>query len=258
VLIVVPPSELKRPPAPAGDPVDLAALSFPELSPTRRRVIDALMATSAREDAFRRLGVRPSRANDVAQNTWLLESPAIPVLDLYVGPLHDGLDAARLSKHGSARLERSVVVGSALWGLLRPLDRIPPYRLHVNAWLVGIDRIDATWRAVLPPVLAAAASAAGGGVILDLRSIYYQAMGLPAAMSDGTVALRIDQGPRHRIGDVIAKRVRGEAAHFLLEGGEDPKDPDALAELLADRWPTRLEPPERPGRSWTLTLTIDG
>ena len=212
------------------------------------------MTTSGRPDAFRRLGVRPSKAREVAGNTFLLETPAIPVVDVYMGPLHDGLDFARLSKPAAARAAQGLVVTSALWGALRPSDRIPPYRLSIHAALVGIDRIDATWRAVLPDALA---EAGGDGLIVDLRSTYYQAAGLPAGRTDRTVALKVEQGPHHHIGDVVAKRVRGEAAHHLLESGAEPNDPDALGEVLADRWPVRLEPPERRGNPWLLTLNVN-
>jgi cytoplasmic iron level regulating protein YaaA (DUF328/UPF0246 family) len=256
VLIIVPPSESKRPPAALGRPVVLEELSFPALLPTRRRVAEALVRTSAAPDAFERLRVRPTLAPQVVRNIHLFELPAMPVLELYTGPLHDGLDAARWSAAATERAGLGLVIVSALWGALRPADRIPPYRLLVWAGLIGIDRLEALWRDVLPDVLAEAAG--DTGVVVDLRSPVYQAMGMPAGLGERTVILKVDQGPPgHRLGDVINKRVRGEAARFLLESGAEPADPDALADVLADHWPVRLASPERPGRPWTMTLSID-
>ena len=256
MLIILPPSEAKRPPAATGRPVELERLSFPDLLPTRRLVADALIRTSGDLDAFERLGVRHGRAPEVVANTLLLELPAMPVLDLYTGPLHQGLDAEGLSEAAAKRANGSIVVVSALWGALRPTDRVPPYRLHLFARLMGIDRLYETWRAVLPDVLADAAGAAG--VVVDLRSPGYQQAGTPAGLGQRTVRLKVNLGSAgQRIGDVIAKRLRGEAARHLLESGADPADPHQLAEVLADRWPVRLDVPERPGKPWSMTLSID-
>lgn len=256
MLIIVPSSESKRPAPASGAPVSIRDLSFPALLPTRRRIAEALIETSADLDAFERLRVSPSLAAEVVRNVRLFELPAIPVLDLYTGPVHDGLDASRLSAAATERAGACIVVVSALWGALRPMDRIPPYRLYLHSWLIGIDRLDATWRKVLPDVLADAAG--GAGVIVDIRSPAYQASGLPAGLGDRTVTLRVDHGPRgQRIGEVTAKRARGAASRHLLESGADPGDPDALADVLAERWPVRLSSPERPGKPWTMTLSID-
>jgi uncharacterized protein len=254
VLIILPPSETKRPPPDGGSPLDLDRLSFPSLTALRERVMDALVATSQRPDALRRLMVRPSLAGEVARNEHLRDLPTRSAVDTYSGPLYEGLDAGSWSSHAESRAARQLVVVSALWGAVRPADRIPPYRLYICARLVGMDRLEPAWRSVLPPVLTEAA--ARRGPVLDLRSRAYQAVGRATDIDDQTVTLRIRPspgGPAH-IGDVIAKRVRGEAASHLLSSAADPEDPLDIADLLATRWSLEVEPPAARNRTWTITL----
>lgn len=252
MLIIVPSSEGKRPAPSRGKPVDLDALSFPALTPTRAAVLDALLETSAAPDAFRRLQVGPVLADEVFRNTRLRTLAARPALEVYSGVVHGGLDAATLSAGAKRRAARHVVVASSLWGLLRPADRIPPYRLHICGRLLGLDRLEPTWRAVLPAVLDEAAGARG--VVLDLRSGSYQAAGMPVRAIDRLVTVRVALLDGRSAPNVDVKRVRGEAARELLESGESPRDPVALAGVLERRWRTRLDEPLRPGKPWTLTL----
>jgi uncharacterized protein len=257
MLIILPPSETKRPPPDHGQPVAFDELSFPELTRLRTRILDALIQTSAGPDAFERLYERPSMAAQIARNTRLLELAARPAADVYAGPLHAGLGLASLSDLGKERAGRSVLITSALWGGLRPSDQIPAYRMRVWSNLVGLGRVELLWRTLLPGLFARLAGP--DGVVFDLRPPSFQALGMPTGLGDRTVALRVDQasGAGRRIGDVVAKRIRGQAARHLLESSEDPDDPDALAEILAERWPVRLREPERPGKSWTMTLSAD-
>jgi cytoplasmic iron level regulating protein YaaA (DUF328/UPF0246 family) len=254
VLIILPPSETKLPPPEGGSPLDLDRLSFPSLTAMRERVMDALVATSQRSNALRCLSVKASLADEVARNEHLRDLPTRPAVDTYAGPLYEGLDAGSWSSYADGRAARQLVIVSALWGALRPADRIPPYRLSLHARLVGMDRLDSAWRTFLRPILTDAA--ARRGPVLDLRSRIYQAVGRPTGLDDQTVTLRIRPspgGPAH-IGDVIAKRVRGAAASHLLASDADPEDPLDIADLLATRWSLEVDPPAGRNQTWTITL----
>ncbi len=254
MLIILPPAETKRPPPEEGAPLDLGRLSFGSLTARRERVLDALAETSRGPDALRRLMVGPALAGAVARNEHLRGLPTRRAVHTYAGPLYVGLAPEAWSDEVESRAARDVVIVLALWGALRPADRIPPYRLHVCARLVGMDRLEPGWRPLLEPVLTDAAGERGP--ILDLRSPSYRAVGRPTRLADRTVTLRIRPAPGGpaRIGDVIAKRVRGEAARHLLSSGGDPQEPLDLADVLATRWPLEVDPPAGRIRTWTITL----
>jgi hypothetical protein len=257
MLILVPPSESKRPPPDHGSPVALDGLSFPELTPIRARILDGLVETSAASDAFERLSERPSMAAWIARNTRLPELPTRPAAEVYTGPLHVGLDLAGLPAAAAERAERSLVITSALWGALRPGDLIPAYRMRAWSNLVGLGRVEPTWRTVLPGLFARLAGP--DGVIFDLRPPSFQALGMRTGLLHRTVTVRVRQvdGIGRRIGDVVAKRIRGQAARHLLETGAQPGEPDALADALGERWSVSLEPPPRPDHPWLMTLGAD-
>ena len=254
MLIVAPPSESKRPRRRPARRSTSAALSFPALTPLRLEILDALEATSAAPDAFRRLQVRPTMAHEVARNTVVRELPTRPVLEVYAGPLHEGLDASTLSPAARARADEQLVVASSLWGALRPVDRIPPYRLHICSHLSGWT---ASSRPGGPscPACSPRRRATAGCRRPPLAGLPGDRHARRASATDGHAA--VDQRTAGgRIGDVVAKRVRGQAARLLLEEDADPDDPAELAAILGERWPVALESPVRPGATHRLTLFV--
>ena len=166
--------------------------------------------------------------------------------------------SGRLPVAAAERAERSLVITSALWGALRPGDRIPAYRMRSWSNLVDLGRVEPLWRTVLPDLFAALAGA-------DRRHLRPATAELPGARDADRARRSIGRGPdrparRHRSAD----RRRGREADpwsgrppCLLASGAEPADPDALADVLAEHWPARLAEPERPGRPWTLSLTAD-
>lgn len=254
VLLLLPPSEAKNAPPRDGPPVDLGGLSFPALAATRARVLTALVETSARPDALRRLMVGGSLADEVERNTRLASLPARPVLDVYAGPLFEALGASTLSAAAQRRAADDVVVVSALWGAVRPTDRIPAYRLNVCAHLVGMPALEPLWREVLGPVLAEAAGPQG--VVVDLRASSYQAVGMPRGLGDRTVTLRVlrDADERRTAGPHVGKVTRGAVARHLLERDADPRTAEDLAEVLSERWSARVDAAPRAGKPWTVEV----
>jgi len=257
VLVLLPPSESKAVPPRRGRPVDVESLSFPELTAQRLRLLAALAEASARPDAAERLGVGASLAAEVERNTRLTGVPALPVSRVYTGVLYDALDWESLDAAARRRANRRLVVVSALWGALRPGDRVPPYRLSIGADLPDVGPLAAAWRPLLGPVLAPAAGS--GGVIVDCRSTGYAAAWTPPPhLAARTAAIRVlADGPGGRtVVSHQAKHTRGLVARHLMETGADPRDVPALAEHLAQRWEVEPVPPPRPSRPWTLDLLV--
>jgi hypothetical protein len=262
VIVLLPPSESKSAPPRRGRPVALDTLSFPSLNPLREKVLDALAATSAAPDALAQLGVGRSLAAEVERNTRLRALAAQPASSVYTGVLYDALHWPSLSPGGKRRGATRLVVVSALWGALRPGDRVPSYRLSMDVDLPGVGPLATAWRAVLDDELSAAAGERG--LVVDCRSSTYAAAWMPSGpLAERTVAVRVlKQGPTGRtVVSHMAKHTRGEVARHLLEAGADPMSPKRLAAVLAQRWSgehgaVELVAPTRAGRPWAVDVVL--
>ena len=252
MLILVPPSEGKSPGG-RGRPLDLGALSFPELTSTRRAVLDALVAVSGRPDAVSVLDVPKGASDQVRGNVDLRTAPARRVAELYTGVLYDALDLQSLGAPAKRRAAHRLVVISALFGALRPGDRVPAYRLSIGVDLPGIGKLASTWQEPLGSVLP---GAAGTGLVVDLRSSAYVAAWRPdGELAERTVAVHVvrDEAGRRSVVSHMAKHTRGLVARHLLETGADPRTPEALADTLAGRFRVALDP-ARAGRPRRLDV----
>ncbi len=227
MLILLPPSEGKAAPA-KGAPLDLGSLAYAEqLTPKREQLLDALekLAKGPRNAAVKKLGVSAGQAGEVDVDGALRGAPAAPAAAVYAGVLYDRLGLPDLS----AKAQGRVLIASALWGVVRPGDRIPYYRFSAKARLGRIGPPAAFWR----PALAAALPDEEGELILDMRSGAYAAAWKPKRASLLAVrAFSVSDGQRKPVSH-MAKATRGEVARALLMARKAPADPEAAAALAA-------------------------
>jgi cytoplasmic iron level regulating protein YaaA (DUF328/UPF0246 family) len=198
MLVLLPPSEGKAAPE-SGAPVDLGTLVFAaELGGQRQEVLDAL-------------------------DPLLREAPAAPAAEVYTGVLFKRLELPHLA----ATARRRVMIASALWGVVRPDDRIPHYKLPPKEKLDGIGPLAKFWR----PALAEALPDEEGELIVDMRSGAYSAMWKPKHAKLVAVRAFTEENGERKAVSHMAKAVRGDVARALLQARQAPADREAAAAI---------------------------
>ena len=226
MLVLLPPSETK---APGGDgaPLDLNALTAPQLTPVRTEIAEALVKLADDVPSSRAaLGLSPRQDDEIERNGRLWTSPTRPALERYTGVLCDALDVGSMTRAQRARADRRLAVGSALFGLVRGHDQIPAYRLSAGSALPGLPTLRALWRPVLSPVLADIDE-----LVVDLRSGSYSALApVPGAVTVDVVSERPD-GSRSVVSH-FNKAHKGRVARLLALTTAEPADVVRLRSLL--------------------------
>ncbi|MEV0702348.1 peroxide stress protein YaaA [Saccharopolyspora sp. NPDC050389] len=223
MLVLLPPSETKAAGG-EGAPLDLDALSHPELTPTRRKLIEALSTLSGDvPTSLAALGLSERQVEEVERNAELWDSPTAPALERYTGVLYDALDIRSLPTAERARADARLAVASALFGLVRGTDAIPAYRLSGGSALPGFGTLRSVWRPVLEPVLADADE-----LVVDLRSGAYAAL----AKVPSAVAVRVlseDATGKRKVVSHHNKSHKGKLARALAQA---PDEPGAIEDVL--------------------------
>lgn len=131
---------------------------FSDLNPERRKLIAALQQTiqESDDDALARLfGVKGDALEEAVRvNLEIFGSPLLAAVDRYgPGVMYASMEFAELPTGAQRRLLENGVIFSGLFGLLRPDDLIPNYRLKMDASLPEIGKVSSYWRPVLSPAL---------------------------------------------------------------------------------------------------------
>lgn len=129
---------------------------FNELNPERRKLINSLQAfIESGEDLEALFGVSGNHLEEAVQaNLEVYQAPLMSALDRYSpGVMFKAMDFQGLPTGAQRRLLENGIIFSGLFGLLRPDDLIPNYRLKMDATLPGIGKISRYWRPFITPLL---------------------------------------------------------------------------------------------------------
>ena len=144
--------------------------------------------------------------------------PAVLAFD---GDVYGGLKAATLSPADLRWAQDHVAILSGLYGVLRPLDRLQPYRLEMGTRLATAQGKDlyAYWGDALAEHLNARAEADTSPVIVNLASQeYFRAADREVSRPRVVECVFEDwKGGRYKVISFFAKRARGLMARHAIK-----------------------------------------
>lgn len=165
------------------------------------------------------------------------KQPERPAIYAFNGDVYRGFEARTLEDPAMAFAQGHVRILSGLYGLLRPLDQIRPYRLEMGTkWAPRYESMIAFWGDKIARLLAGDLEHEGSGVIVNLASQeYWAALDGARALKDArviTIDFREKRAGEARFISFEAKRARGLLARYICEHRLD--DPEALKSFDSD------------------------
>ncbi len=144
-----------------------------------------------------------------------------PAALAFAGDTYLGLEASSLDKEELDWAQDHLRILSGLYGLLRPLDAIQPYRLEMGSRLKtrrGAS-LYAYWRDELTKALNAQASATDSDILINCASQEYFGAVKPELLKPRliTPVFKEDKEGDLRVVSFFAKRARGAMARFVIQ-----------------------------------------
>ncbi|MDQ3078821.1 MAG: peroxide stress protein YaaA [Pseudomonadota bacterium] len=161
-----------------------------------------------------------------------------PAIRAFAGDVYRGFDAPSADADTLAFAQDHLRILSGLYGALRPLDAIRPYRLEMGTrWGPASDRLVDYWGDKVAKTLAKDLRADGSKLIANLASNEYFAVvkgKLPKAVRVIAPDFRVETAAGLKFHSFTAKVARGAMARWLCD--ERIADPAALPDFDRDGW----------------------
>ncbi|SFS88163.1 hypothetical protein SAMN04488040_2242 [Sulfitobacter marinus] len=175
-----------------------------------------------------------------------------PAAFAFAGDTYQGLETASLEADELTYAQEHLRILSGLYGVLRPLDGIQPYRLEMGSRLKTPrgKNLYAYWGDTLSKALNEQAETTGSSALINCASQeYFGAVDLKALkLNVITPQFMEDKGDGKgpKIVSFYAKKARGAMARFVIQNRL--KDPEALRDFDSGgyAWQKDLSTPEKP------------
>ena len=210
---------------------DVKALSNISFSDDSKILVDELKDFSS-DQLISLMSVSSNIANLNKErfNTWEYpfdDTNSKPAVFMFDGAVYSELDVQTLSKDDLDYLQENLRIISGLYGLLKPLDKIMPYRLEMGTKLQinGYKNLYEFWGEKITNRLIEDCS--DDDVIVNLASNEYsKAINLKSFKNVVTPVFKDFKNGKSKVISFFAKKARGSFARFVIE--EKPKKIDEL------------------------------
>lgn len=258
-LILLPPSEGKTTPE-KGQKLSLTALIARSLTKDRQAAVDALVSlcSGPTSKALTALSLSSSQVDEIARNAALKISPTADAIEVYTGVLYDAIDLTSLGAKARRKLNATVAIQSALFGVVMADDQIPAYRLSADSTLPKFGSMAKWWSSRLD---AAMQALIGSSPVLDLRSGAYAAMWKPMGdIAQQVLVAKVLLEERKGVRKVVShhnKATKGRLVRALSMQSGQAKSPESLAAACEKAGViTELHTPKKVGQPWTVDLVV--
>jgi hypothetical protein len=202
----------------------------------RSELLIARMRKLSKSQIATLMGISDKLAAGVAEyvarwNTPFDASNAKQAVLTFMGDVYDGLDASDFKARDFDFAQKHLRILSGLYGLLRPLDLMQPYRLEMGCPLqnrTGRKAVQFTglydfWGDTITEALNQSLAAARSDMLVNLASAeYFKAVRRDAlAATVITPVFKNEKNGKYKVISFFAKKARGRMARFVIKNRID-------------------------------------
>ncbi|QYK00609.1 peroxide stress protein YaaA [Shewanella psychrotolerans] len=146
------------------------------------------------------------------------------------GDVYTGLDVDSLSEASLSRVQKQLRILSGLYGLLRPLDLMQPYRLEMGTRLANArgSNLYQFWGDIITEQVNTALAEQGDDIIVNLASNEYFKSVKPKKLNGQLITpiFKDKKNGQYKVISFFAKKARGMMVRYIVEN--EVNDYDAL------------------------------